>query len=162
MSTTLSNALAGGTCCLSKAGVAAGTTTTTTIALTNYAIGGRMFSKAAATNGATPTVDAATGAAFVPLTAGKSCIFVYALDAAGALKAVQGPLVNGADVTGKLSAVQFPVMPGGMAAIGYLYAQAGSTLVGTWTFGANNMAGVTGMTYTFADLFAIPAQPLAA
>ena len=91
MSTTLSNALAGGTCCLSKAGVAAGTTTTTTIALTNYAIGGRMFSKAAAANGATPTVDAATGAAFVPLTAGKSCIFVYALDAAGALKAVQGP-----------------------------------------------------------------------
>ena len=162
MSTTLSNALAGGTCCVSKAGLVDGTTTTTTNALTNYAINGRMYQAAAATNGATPTTDAATGAAFAPLTAGKSCIFVYAFDTAGAMKVVQGPLVNGAGVTGKLSAVQFPVMPGGMAAVGYLYAQAGATLVGTWTFGANNMAGVTGMTYTFADLFAIPAQPLAA
>lgn len=163
MSTTVSNALAGGNICFGKAGMAAGTTTTTTVTTaTNYSIRGRMYTLAAGSNGATPTTDAVTGAAFLPLIAGKSCIFVYCADTAGALNIVQGPLVNGADVTGKLAAVHFPVIPVNLTAVGYLYAQAGSTLVSTWTLGVNNMSGVTGMTYTIRDLATVPAQPITA
>lgn len=163
MSQMFSNALAGGNFCLSKATLAAGTTTTiSNTGTTVYAIKGQAYSKSAMTNAATPTTDAGTGKAFVPLTAGKSCIFVVGFDAAGNVGVFQGPLVNGADVTGKLSAVQFPNVLDTHTAVGYLYAQAGSTLSGTWTFGTNNLSGVTGMTYTFRDLIAIPPRPITA
>jgi len=163
MSTNLTGAAFGGNICVSKAGLAAGTTTTSTIgADTNYAIAGRMYTKSSASNATTPTTDHATGAAFRALAANQACIFVYALDAAGAIKVIQGPIVSLSDVTGKLSAVHFPGVPDDVCPIGYLYAQAGATLSGTWLFGTNNLSSVTGMTYTFRDLAVLPAAPITA
>lgn len=152
-----------GNICVSKTGLTAGTTTTyTTGATCVFSVKGTMYSKSAVTNGATPTTDANTGVAFVPLTAGKSCLFLFGFTAGGTVKVAQGPVVNTDDVTNKLAALQFPVFGDDVCAFGYLKAQAGSTLSGSWTFGSSNLSGVTGMTYTFADLLAIPAAPLAA
>lgn len=163
MSTNLTGAAFGGNMSFGKAGLAAGTTTTSTIAnQVDYIIGGVSFRKAIAANGATPTVDISTGAAFRPLTAGQACIFLYTLDSGGVMRVAQGPVVPLADVTGGLSAVHFPSTPDTVSPIGYLYAQAGSTLVGTWTFGTNNLSGVTGMTYTFRDVNEVPAAPITA
>lgn len=163
MSTNLNGAAFGGNMSLGKAGLAAGTTTTSTIAnQTDYMVGGQSYRKATASNAASPTVDITGGGAFRPLIANTAAIFVYGLDAAGAIRVAQGPIVPLSDVTGGLSAVHFPDLPDTIAPIGYLYAQAGSTLVGTWTFGTNNLSGVTGMTYTFRDINEIPAAPITA
>ena len=161
MTTNATGAIFGGNLSFGKAGLAAGTTTTSTIAnQTDFAIGGASFRKAAASNAATPTTDIVTGAAFRPLIANQACIFLYALDSGGTIRVAQGPIVTLSDVTGLLSAVHFPGLPDTLAPIGYLYAQAGTTTVGTWTFGTNNLSGVTGLTYTFRDINTIPGQPI--
>lgn len=153
----------GGNFCFGYAGLTAGTTTTLTTAnAVSYSNAGRMYTKAAVTNGASPTTDAKTGAAFVGLVAGDACIFVVGLDVSGNIKVVQGPVVSGTDVSGDISAVQFPEMPDSVTPIGYLYAVAGSTLSGTWTFGSSNNSSVTGMTYNWRSLFSIPADPIVA
>lgn len=161
MSTNLTGAVQGGNLTLSKAGLAAGTTTTFTIGTTfTYAVAGALFSKASAANGASPTLDLNTGVAFKPLVADQACIFAFAVNAAGTVGVAQGPIVKNSDVTGGLAAVQFPGIADGSTIFGYLLAQAISTLVSTWTFGANNLSGVTGMTYTFRDVMDVPGQPI--
>jgi hypothetical protein len=74
----------------------------------------------------------------------------------------QGPIVSNIDLLGGAAAAQFPLLADGKTAIGYLFAQAGGTLVGTWTLGTNNLSGVTGMTYTFRDVLALPTAPITA
>lgn len=149
-----------GTLTLSKGGLAAGTTTTySTTAAVLSCIKGKLYSKSAVTNGTTPTVDVVTGKAFQALTAGKSCIFLFGFDSGGTIRVTQGPIVPTDDVNGDLAALHYPTFPDTIAAFGALIAKAGSTLVGTWTFGTNNLSGVTGMTYTFADLAFVPAAP---
>jgi hypothetical protein len=163
MTTNANGALQGGNINFGKPAVAAGTTTTiSVVAATDFSIAGHMYAKAIAANGAAPTLDSITGVAFKPLSANQACIFVICLDSAGALRATQGPIVALSDVTGKLAAVHFPQVPEELCPIAYLYAQAGTTAVGTWTFGVNNMSGVTGMTYTFRDLAILPATPITA
>jgi len=163
MSTNATNGLLGGNITLGKATLAAGTTTTiSTTGTLPYAVQGQVYARAALTNSATPTVDIVTGAAFKPLVADQACVFVFALDAAGTTRVAQGPIVKLSDVVGKLAAVSFPGLDDTLTPFGYLYAQGGSTLVGTWTFGTNNLSGVTGMTYTFRDLCLLPAQPITA
>jgi hypothetical protein len=84
---------------------------------------------------------------------------VICLDAAGNVKAVQGG-VTALDVSGAfIQAPAMPVIPDSLCPIGYIVLKGGSTLVGTWTFGTNNLSGVTGMTYTFVDLIGMPARP---
>ena len=64
--------------CVSKAGLAAGTTTTyTTAAAVVFSIKGKMYSVVAATNAATPTIDADTGVAFAPLLPNQGCVFLF-------------------------------------------------------------------------------------
>lgn len=155
--------LFGGNIQLGKPGLAAGTTTTYTIgAAFNYAIAGQAYNKGTASNAASPTTDAVTGAAFRALLPDQACVFVFCVNAAGTVSVAQGPIVTLSAVTGGLSAVHFPSLPDGLTAFGYLYAQAGTTLSGSWTFGSSNLSGVTGMTYTFRDLVLLPAQPITA
>jgi hypothetical protein len=148
------------TLCMSKVALAAGTTSTiSTTGTTTYGINGKAYTKAAITNGATPTLDAATGLAFNPIVANQGTIVVICLDAAGNVKAVQGG-VTALDVSGAfIQAPAMPVIPDSLCPIGYIVLKGGSTLVGTWTFGTNNLSGVTGMTYTFVDLIGMPARP---
>lgn len=163
MTTNATNGLAGGNIALGKATLAAGTTTTiSTTGTLPFSIQGRVYSRTALTNSATPTTDINTGAAFTGLTANKACIFLFALDSTSAVRVAQGPIVALSAVTGGLSAVQFPELDDDHTPFGYLYAQAGSTLSGTWTFGSSNLSGVSGMTYSFRDLCLVPGQPITA
>lgn len=150
------------TACLASAGLTAGTTTTyTTARAISYALGGKAYYKAAVTNGATPTTDATTGAAFVALTAGYGSAFVFGFDKDGTIKVSQGS-VEALDVSGNfINLPKLPALPDTVCPFGYLVAKGGSTLSGSWTFGSSNLSGVTGMTYAFADIATYPARPQA-
>lgn len=160
-----------------KAALAAGTTTTiSTTGTTTYAIKGKFYTKTAITNGATPTTDWATAAAFIPipipntapnLALGYGCIYTVGLDSTGAVRVIQGTIVP-LDVSGNfINAPQFGGLgPQGSGStdndfcpIGYIVVKLGATAVATWTFGTNNLSSVTGVTYTFVDIATLPDRP---
>mgnify|MGYP000155511268 FL=1 len=140
-----------------KAGVSAGTTSTLSTANTViYGYRGKAYSKAAITNQATPIVDHTTNLAFNGLLANQGCIFVLSFDVAGVLRVSQGP-VGTLDVAGKfIYAPNFPTVFEGDVPFAYLVALAGSTAVGSWIFGTNNLSAVAGLTYNFQDVFSLP------
>jgi len=162
--------LYGGNYAVSKAGLAAGTTTTITIANnTTYAIGGKAYTKNAASNAATPTTDATTGLAFVAVpvgsatTGGYGCVYVVGLDASGNIKVSQGALFatdTAAVASSKfITAPQFPAIPDTVTPIGYIITKTDST-ASAWTFGSSNLAGPpTGVLHTFVDCLTLPARP---
>lgn len=170
-------AFASGTYNLTKGSLAAGTTTTiSTTGTITYAILGKLYTKTAITNGATPTTDYATGLAFKPipipatapnLALGYGSVFVVGFDHSGNVKVIQGG-IEALDVNGNfINAPQFGGLgPNGNATtdndfcpIGYIVVQLGSTAVATWTFGTNNLSSVTGVTYTFVDISTLPPRP---
>lgn len=109
-----------------NAGLVAGTTSTyTTTATTVCSIGGRFATGLAAqTNTASPTTDANTGLAFVPLTANQATVLLWGVNAAGAIRLVQGGIVPteiGITTTagGFLQAPSFPAIPDDFCPIGY-------------------------------------------
>lgn len=141
--------------------LAAGTTSTvtTTNAITGY-VNGVSYNSAALTNQATPTTDLNTALAFPSLSANQGTIVVLGINSSGALKAVQGSIVA-LDASGAfIVAPQPPSMPDSFLPFGKIVLKAGSTLVSTWTFGTNNLSGVTGMTYSFADLTGVLGRPV--
>lgn len=143
-----------------KAGAAAGTTTTLTTANTVlYAIKGKAFTKAGASNAATPTTDATTGAAYVAVPVNYGCAYVLGYDAAGTLKVSQGGL-QALDSSGNfIVAPQMPMVPDTVAPFAYLVTKVGSTGA-AWTFGSSNLAGPpTGVTHTFVDVMTLPDRP---
>lgn len=149
------------TLALGKATLAAGTTSTlsSTGALA-YAIRGKAYSRAALSNTATPTTDANTGIAFLPVVTNKGSVFVIGYNAAGGLVAAQGS-IEALDSSGNfIYAPQFPVVPDTMCPIGYEIIKAGSTAsAGGWVFGTSNQASVTGITYTLVDVVTLPERP---
>jgi len=157
MSQTLD--LAGGNFCTTKAGFAAGTTTTTTTAnATIYSLAGKAFSAAGASNVATPTTDALTGASFVGIAANKGGVFAFCRDSGCNIKVVQGD-IKALDVSGNfVDAPQLPTIPDTLAAYAYLVIKCGST-ASTWTLGSSNMSGATGVTYAFVDVLTLPSRP---
>lgn len=150
--------------CMSKVALAAGTTTTintpgSPAGVTVYAIRSKAYSRAAGANLATPVVDFVTGVAFPPITANNGAVVVVGFDAAGTLRACQGP-IQALDVSGNfILAPQFPVLPELMCPVGYIVLKAGATAVGNFVFGTNNLSAVTGMTYAFQDVICIPDRP---
>lgn len=155
------------TMCTMKAALAAGTTTTySTTGTTLFCIKGKAYSKAAVTNGATPTTDIATGAAFVPVPIGGGSVFVFGYDSGGTIRVAQGSIVT-LDATGAFSVLpQFPTIPDTVCPFGYQLikaapATATTPAVATWTFGTNDNSSVTGVTYTMVDVMTLPARPQA-
>lgn len=150
------------TMALGKSNLFAGTTTTlSTSNAVAYAIRSKAYSLAQQTNTASPTTDANTGEAFVPVPANYGCLFMIGVNAAGSLQAVQGgqlPL----DASGAfINAPQFPALPTDFCPIGYLVTKAGPTASSSpgWTFGSSNWAGVTGVTNTFVSAISVPDRP---
>lgn len=145
-----------------KATLAAGTTSTLSSTGTIvYSIRGKAYSASALSNTATPTTDWSTLAAFTGVTANNGCVFMVGLNAAGALKCVQGTITP-LDVSGAfVVAPQFGGLPLDFCPIGYIVIKAGATANATtgWVFGTNNMASVTGITYTFVDVVGMPDRP---
>ena len=148
-----------------KVGLVAGTTSTVTTTVTAmYTIKGYIYTKTAITNGATPTTDANTGLAFVPIPfPNNGCTFVWGLDSTGAQKVVQGP-INALDSSGNfIVAPQIPVdIPDTMCPLGTIVIKLGATAVATWLFGTSNLSGVAGVTYSFADIGTLPGRPAVA
>lgn len=169
------------TLCMTKAGLAAGTTTTLTQTLAGgatsniIAIRGKFSSVAALSNTATPTLDYGTGKAFLPVLASQGCVYMVGFNAAGTLKVIQGQVtpLDTITVPGNfLVAPNFGALgPAGSAngagggndfcPIGYLVVQCGSTANNTtgFVFGTNNLSGLTGVTYTFDDVCGITDRP---
>lgn len=146
---------------LGKAVLAAGTTSTlSSTGAFSFAIKGKAYAHAALSNTATPTTDAATGAAFVPVVTNKGSIFVIGRNAALTLQCVQGSIED-LDASGNfINAPQFGPIPDTMCPLGYIVIKAGATASANgWVFGTSNMASVTGITYTFVDVVTLPARP---
>ena len=143
-----------------KAGLAAGTTSTFTTANTvQFAIRGKAFSAAGASNVATPVLDRATGLAFAPITKSNGAVVVFAFDATGAVRCSQGA-IQALDVANSfVVSPQFPVVLDTDCPFGYLVLKAGTTAVGNFVFGTNNLSAVTGMVYTFVDILTLTDRP---
>ena len=150
------------TLALVKATVVAGTTSTlSNTGAVSYAIRGKAYSRAAMVNAATPTVDATTGLAFTPIPANFGAVIVIGTNAAGVLKACQGPM-QALDVAGQfIAAPQFPMLVDDFCPFAYEVIKAGPTASSApgFVFGTNNQAGVTGITYTLVDVIGLPDRP---
>lgn len=149
------------TFCTMKATVAAGTTSTlSSTGTVYYCINGKAYSHAALSNTATPTTDATTAAAFVPITTNMGAVIVIGFNAAGTLKAAQGGL-QALDVAGNfIVSPQFPALPDDFCPIAYQVIKAGATASASgWIFGTSNQASVTGITYAIQDLMTMPGRP---
>lgn len=128
--------------------------TTVTI---NYVIDGKIATKTAVTDGATPTTDYNTGAAFLPMTANQGCIVVWGLIAGGTVKCVQGG-IQAMDAAGKfIVAPPFPTVPGDMVPFAYQVLKAGAT-AGTITFSSSNW-NATGFTNAIVNVAVLPSRP---
>lgn len=150
-----------------KAGLIAGTTSTyTTTAITKCAINGKWATDLAVqTNTASPTTDAATGNAFTPIQINQGGVFVWGVNAAGAIKVVQGQVVNTqpgvAAVPGSFNEVPYmPVLPDDFCPICYTVVRVGPTGA-AWTFGASNWTA-TAVVATFQDVMGLPDRPQSA
>lgn len=128
--------------------------TTVTI---NYVIDGKIATKTAVTDGATPTTDYNTGAAFVALTASKGCVIVWGLSSGGTVRCMQGP-IESLDASGNfIKAPQFPAVPAAVVPFAYQVLKAGST-AGTITFGSSNW-NATGFTNAIVNVAVLPHRP---
>lgn len=129
--------------------------TTVTIA---FCVGGVAYTKTAVTDGATPTTDGNTGAAFTALAANQGCVFVWALNASGTVTLRQGS-VEALDAAGAFKvAPQFPPLPDSVTAFAYTVARAGSS-ASAWTIGTSNW-NATGLTIAHKNVMVLPARPV--
>lgn len=144
--------------------LAAGTTSTySTTNTTACIIQGKWGTTLTAqTNTATPTTDVNTGAAFVAQTDNQACVYVFGVNAAGAIKVAQGTIVNtevgvtttaGAFIVGP----QFPTLPDDFCPIGYVLVRTAPS-ASDWTFGSSNWTA-TGITTAFVNVGQLPLRP---
>jgi hypothetical protein len=139
-------------------GISGAATTYSTSATTlQYSVAGKAATKAQVSGGATPTTDAVTAAA-ITLVANQGRVVVWGLNAAGTVQCIAGP-VETLDSSGAfINAPQFPALPDTFAAFAYHLMKAGSSTVGTFTFGTSNW-NATGMTHTVVDVLVLPDRP---
>lgn len=132
----------------------------TTVTIT-FSINGKMYTKTAITDGATPTTDYNTGTAFTGLvgtsTTGQGCAFVWALTSGGTVKVMQGPVVS-VDAAGNFDLnPSFPPVPDDVTPFAYSlskhYGQAS-----TFTFGSSNW-NTSGHTHAITNVAALPDRP---
>lgn len=149
---------------LVNAGLTSGTTSTySTTAGTSHCINGIYgTSLTTQTNAATPTTDVVTGTTFVGIKVNQGSVFVFGVNAAGAIKVAQGTVETtqtGVTTTAGafINAPQFPNLPDDFCPIGYVLvrvAPSGST----WTFGSSNW-NATGVTAAFDNVCMLPDRP---
>jgi hypothetical protein len=148
-----------------NAGLVAGTTSTyTTTAATSCSING-VFATAlsAQTNTASPTTDATTGVAFVPVLTNNACCLVWGVNAAGAIRLAQGPVTpTEAGVTTTVGAFllapQFPALPLDFCPIGYQLVRVSPTGA-TFTPGTTSWAASGITCSTIRNISCLPARP---
>lgn len=135
-----------------------------------YSVNGKLYYAAGAAGAATPAADAVTGAGFKALAIGQGCIYVWTVNAAGAVGLVQGPLPpslpSGAigknlDSSGNFTAPpQFPILPDTLTAFAYSVVAVGANYAGTGFIpGSSDNWNATGLTTTAQDVSTLPQQP---
>ena len=147
-------AVRGGTVCLSKAGLAIGSTTSKAkIAAPNgagvdFAIDGVLYHKA-------DTDDAVVLTTANNVADGYTAIVLVQLDSSGTVSVVQGTAVANAAVTAGTAVIRWPAPTVNKCPIGALKLKnaSGSAFVGGTT-------ALSAITTTYIDLFAIPTAPL--
>ena len=147
-----------------NAGLAEGTTSTyTTAAATSCSIRGKFATALAAqTNTASPTTDATTGEAFVPLAANQAACLVWGVNAAGAIQLSQGKIVDtevGVTTTAGafISAPPFPALPEDFCPIGYMIVRTSPT--GSAFTAGTTAWGASGITVTTQNIATLPDRP---
>ena len=138
--------------------------TTVTI---GFCVAGKALTKTAITDGTTPTTDYNTSAAFPPIVGGGSvagaygngCIVVWALNASGTVKCMQG-VQKALDADGNfINAPQFPAVPDDVTPFAYQVLKAKNTASATTViFGTANW-NATGFTNVVVNVFTLPKRP---
>ena len=136
----------------------------TTTATTSSVIDGVFATGLTAqTNTASPTTDAATGAAFVALTDNQATVLVWGVTLAGAIALCQGSVeateVGVTTTAGAfIKAPQFPNLPNDFCPIAYGLARTAPS-ASTWTPGTSDWTA-TGVTCsTFKNISVLPSRP---
>jgi hypothetical protein len=152
---------------VSAAAVAGTTSTFTSTVTTAGVINGKFVTTLGAqTNAASPTTDMNTGAAFNALAPNKACALVFGQTAAGALKLVQGPIVDThVGVTTTVGAFkelpQFPPLPNDFMPLAYTLVRtapdAASWIPGTGSWTASGVSATT-----FKNVATLPNRPQSA
>lgn len=154
MSRNMNELIRGGTLCLSKAGLAIGTTTTgISIAAPNgagvdFAIKGVLYHKADA---ATAAITAAAAQA-----ADTKCLYMICLNSSGTVSSVKGTEVTTANYTAGNAELHFPEVDEDVCVIGYFSM---TTVAVTFTAGTTALTA-SGCTAAYVDLMAMPADPV--
>lgn len=148
---------------LSKCGAVAGTTSTFTSSASTVAVINGKFTTAltAQTNAATPTTDAATGQAFVPMLPSQCCALVFGVNAAGALQMCQGKVIPAASNGALVNDPQFPGLPNDFCAIAYTIVSTTSA-ASPWTPGTGSWTATGVAATTFQNVAQLPNRPQAA
>lgn len=137
-----------------------GAVTTHSSAAMAYAIRGRCFTHAVDSGVATPTVDFVTGLP-ITLVAGQGRAVVWCLDSADANRSIAGPVVA-LDAAGNFTdAPVLPAIPDTLCPVAITLHRAGSTAVGTWTYGTSNW-NAAGLTHTAINISTLPDRVLTA
>lgn len=136
-----------------------GAVTTYSTSAFGFALNGDHFARAAVSGGATPTTDGNTGAA-ITLTANNARAIVWTVNAAGTIQVFAGPITPWVDTTANSTACPLPNIPGNVTPFAAHTVQAGSTTVGTWTFGSSNWNATGISAITVRNLCQLRNQPL--
>lgn len=156
--------MAGLTLSVANAVIAAGTTSTysTTNSTAGFINGKWATVLTAQTNTASPTTDVNDGAAFTALADDQITVFVWGVNAAGAIKVAQGTIEDtevGVTTTpgSIITAPQFPALPDDFFVLGYTLIQTAPS-ASAWTFGSSNW-DATGVTDTWVNCAVLPDRP---
>lgn len=131
----------------------------TTVTIT-YRIDGKLYSKTAVTDGATPTTDGNTGAAFTAVGPDEISVFVWALNASGTVSLYQGSVedVDGTADTAEIYP-QFPALPDSVCPFAYtIYQTDGTSSASGLRPGSDNW-NATGLTVTHVNISELPNRP---
>ena len=133
-----------------------------TTVIISFEIDGKIYNKAAVTDGATPPLDGNTGEAHVAVKPDKICVFVWGMNASGTVSLYQGD-IN--DVDGDTDIAEqnpaWPSIPADIAPFAYtIYQTTGASAAAGLTPGTgNDNCNATGLTATTVDISTIPGRP---
>jgi hypothetical protein len=128
-----------------------------TTVIIDYCINGKAYTKAAVTDGVTPTTDGNTGAAFTPLAISQGCALVWAVNAAGTVAVYQGSVETLDSANAFVVAPSFAGFPDTACPFAYQIlknSSAGSEVI----IGTDNW-NQTGFTNVIQNVFVMPDRP---
>ena len=140
-------------------GTGAETVYDTTISIL-FSVDGVMKTKTAVTDGATPTTDGNTGAAFTAVLPDQASVFVWCMNAGGTVSLRQGSVVTvDGDTDDMVNALQWPSIPDSVTPFAYtIYQTTGASAAGGLKPGTDNW-NAAGLTATHVNISTLPKRP---